>query len=74
MWPGAEIVETAQAMLRLGLVSGTSGRDMPTAVAIQCVVAQTPNVPLISGRVVKRPALMFAMRLSHVLVLLEMRV
>jgi hypothetical protein len=26
---------------------------MPTAVAIQCVVATTPNVPSISGRVVK---------------------
>src|SRR6202021_4311321 len=27
--------------------------DMPTAVAIQCVEATTPNVPSISGRVVK---------------------
>ena len=26
---------------------------MPTAVAIQCVEATTPNVPTISGRVVK---------------------
>ncbi len=34
---------------------------MPTAVPIQCVVATTPNVPSISGRVVKGPALMLAM-------------
>src|SRR6266702_770188 len=30
-----------------------SSAAMPTAVAIQCVVATTPNVPSISGRVVK---------------------
>ena len=31
---------------------------MPTAVAIQCVLATTPNVPWISGRVVNRLGLM----------------
>ena len=31
---------------------------MPTAVAIQCVEATTPNVPVISGRVVKGLGLM----------------
>ena len=34
---------------------------MPTAVAIQCVEATTPNVPSISGRVVKGLGLMFFM-------------
>jgi hypothetical protein len=38
---------------------------IPTAVAIQCVLATTPKVPSISGRVVKRFGLMcFAMRLA----------
>jgi hypothetical protein len=32
---------------------------MPTAVAIQCVVVTTPNVPSISGRVVKGFGLIF---------------
>src|SRR6185295_4830507 len=35
-----------------------SSTPMPTAVPIQCVDATTPNVPSISGRVVKGPALM----------------
>ena len=34
---------------------------MPTAVAIQCVLVTTPNVPSISGRVVKGSGLMFFM-------------
>src|SRR4030095_2761352 len=32
--------------------------DMPTAVAIQCVEVTTPNVPVISGRVVNGLGLM----------------
>src|ERR1043165_1192059 len=35
-----------------------SSAAMPTAVAIQCVVVTTPNVPSISGRVVKGLGLM----------------
>ena len=35
-----------------------SSIPMPTAVAIQCVLATTPNVPWISGRVVNRLGLM----------------
>ena len=34
---------------------------MPTAVAIQCVVVTTPNVPSISGRVVKVLGLILVM-------------
>src|SRR3979409_919166 len=36
-----------------------SSAAMPTAVAIQCVDATTPNVPSISGRVVNGFGLMF---------------
>src|SRR5258708_26856186 len=38
-----------------------SNTDMPTAVASQCVEVTTPNVPSISGRVVKGLGLMLLM-------------
>src|SRR5262245_35646014 len=37
---------------------------MPTAVPIQCVLATTPKVPSICGRVVKGPALMLGLDIT----------
>ena len=43
---------------RVERVAALSSVAMPTAVAIQCVEVTTPNVPSISGRVVKGLGLM----------------
>lgn len=47
---------------------------MPTAVAIQCVDATTPNEPVISGRVVKISSWSFAMILVSLTLLFQPQV